>query len=590
MSINSPKTIPRLSAGFSLIELTVALLIVVLLAGIALRSTNELSFQVRYEQTQERLNRIKEAIIGNPSRTVNGQPDISGFVADMGRLPQNIRELIDNSIAHSDCDLNNANDLDGDGNSALDRCPSWSAVGNPGSLGVGWRGPYLTVSNSPDSADAFTDGWGREGSDGNYGWRWNRYTDPAEIISFGRNQKGPDMIINSTDCTNAGGTWNGGLQICSFSDLTSCANVGGIWNGANCNRQTCSDNGYEGDCSQAIQIDDYTVDVSSGISVNFLKPYQSLGGFCGFLSSQAASFTTEKDCKNAGSNWDSSSSSCTTIDAASCKTLGGKWQSCFFTSAQCSAFTGGTWRESCEYTPSSCAATGGTWNATNRICDFTSATCPGTWNGSSCDFTESSCFYNKGTWQKQCVFTNHVDCERAIADGGPGGIWNSEKPESCSFSSTQCSNAGGKTDARECYLTHQEGNAASTPYNQYSCQMESKGSWFYYTFANASNYFNDRSICMVIWVRDPATSSIIPLTSDSLTIQENGSFQTIRFINFKNASNTLVPRIMQGINAIGIYEYDGNCDPLNNPLYPSDRQQPIQVLFNAHSSLPSVNW
>lgn len=38
---------------------------------------------------------IREAILGDPRKTVNGQAVMSGFVADMGRLPTCLRELLE---------------------------------------------------------------------------------------------------------------------------------------------------------------------------------------------------------------------------------------------------------------------------------------------------------------------------------------------------------------------------------------------------------------------------------------------------------------------------------------------------------------
>lgn len=247
MSINSPKTIPRLSAGFSLIELTVSLLIVVLLAGIALRSTNELSFQVRYEQTQERLNRIKEAIIGNPHRTVNGQPDISGFVADMGRLPNNIHELLEQNFCLDKTETYPACTtaiiqppydayhctVAGYYSSADCATNAGSWVQNSGGLGVGWRGPYLTVTNNPSKSDAFTDGWGREAQsagDNNYGWNYDLSGAPDLILqSAGKNQ-----------------TFN------------------------------AADTNYDQDYSlnqPYIMARDWLADISGGLNVSFIKPY-----------------------------------------------------------------------------------------------------------------------------------------------------------------------------------------------------------------------------------------------------------------------------------------------------------------------------
>ena len=144
--------------GFSLIELTVALLIITTLATIAVRSTNDLSFQVRHDQTKDRLAQIKQAIIGNPQRTVNGQPDISGFVADMGRLPSCLRELIDNY----NCTTATQNTIWATGrcsvvgftnqHDCVTNAATWTP--NSGDIGVGWRGPYLSVSGNPTNIDA----------------------------------------------------------------------------------------------------------------------------------------------------------------------------------------------------------------------------------------------------------------------------------------------------------------------------------------------------------------------------------------------------------------------------------------------------
>ena len=83
--------------GFSLVELTVVLLLITLLASVAVRETAELGFQTRYEQTRERLDMIRQAILGNPRQIINGQQAVSGFVADMGRLPISVRRDINSS-------------------------------------------------------------------------------------------------------------------------------------------------------------------------------------------------------------------------------------------------------------------------------------------------------------------------------------------------------------------------------------------------------------------------------------------------------------------------------------------------------------
>jgi prepilin-type N-terminal cleavage/methylation domain-containing protein len=591
------KTFPTPIQGFTLIEMTVVLLLITLLASVAIRETNSLSFQVRYEQTQERLERIREAILGNPRQIINGQQAISGFVADMGRLPNNLHELLEREFC-SDREYSTQATCAAAGK-IWNPQPDWTFHSASG-LWYGWRGPYLNISGSALDDDASVDGWGRMAQD------------------FCTNI----IYTDETACTTNGATWtllandnNYGWWFIDLFNLTNNASDSGNLIVQSFGKNHQKDNSipttvdYENDYppnsnsngtvfypNPIVRQQDWQIDISGGITINLLKPYQSLGGFCGFLASQTSSFTTLADCKNAGGSCtdtspnDGNCDSICAINSSTCKDLGGKWQSCFFTSAQCSD-VGGTWQESCEFTPLSCAASSGTWNTTTQVCDFTSATCPATatWDGSKCVFKENSCFNNHGTWQKQCKFSNQADCELPVANGGPGGTWNNDNPASCAFSASQCSMAGGISNGRDCYATHQEGNSSASPYTQYSCQIESEGSWFYYTFSNASNFFNQRSVCMVIWYRSQ-TASIAYLRSSSATIEENGSYQELRFSNFKDQDGNDATHIPIGKNAIGIYEYDGDCDPVNNPLYPADRQNPIQVDFHPRTGLPVINW
>lgn len=330
--------------GFSLVELTVVLLIITLLAGVALRSTNELSFQVRYEQTQERLQRIREAILGNPRQIINGQQAVSGFVADMGRLPQNLRELIDNNSAHSDCDLDNTKDLDLDGNPALDICLPWSATDNPGNLGVGWRGPYINISGNPSDSNAFSDAWGRTAGDNNYGWIWlTNAPNPLDLTlgSYGKDQ-------------NPGGN--------------------------------CSDSDYNGDCFEHILVSDYKTDVSSGLTLNVRGVKFNLDSHC-----SNAMYTTRADCEaNAGDWYGGCSESNGGTPSYSNKDTcpAGKWSSCSITThttqAACEADVG-IWygdgygcSDPTKPDKASCEAIGAAWYGCSDKNQSTRAACEAT--------------------------------------------------------------------------------------------------------------------------------------------------------------------------------------------------------------------
>lgn len=114
-----------------------------------LSSVENNSDQIRFENTRNRLAAIRHAIIGDTSRTVNGQPDVRGFVADMGRLPTNLNELL----------ISPGNDWEYD-----DTYNLWA----------GWNGPYL-ASTSLTGTNAFRDGWGNVDANAandanNFGW------------------------------------------------------------------------------------------------------------------------------------------------------------------------------------------------------------------------------------------------------------------------------------------------------------------------------------------------------------------------------------------------------------------------------------
>lgn len=136
-------------SGFTLMEMLLVLFIMGLLASAATMMTGNLDTQARYDETRQRTEMVKRAIVGDHTRTVNGGPEVRGFVADMGRLPDCLRELLDGKCADADTVTLWANDA----NTGL-----WS----------GWNGPYLDVLGTP----VFHDGWGNTGTAPNYGWNF----------------------------------------------------------------------------------------------------------------------------------------------------------------------------------------------------------------------------------------------------------------------------------------------------------------------------------------------------------------------------------------------------------------------------------
>lgn len=194
VAARSPNPFNR-TGGFTLIEMMVVLTIMAVTMTVLLKASSGQQDQARYSQTVERYNRIKKAIIDVSN--VNGVPVVGGFVADMGRLPKNIHELLEaqwcmNNISASqaNCDVPHNAPLWGLKTICQDGAPSCSDSQKlQVSLSVGWHGPYLQISQNPshvdaysNGSDAFTDGWGNEGYNPegagtdprhNYGWYFN---------------------------------------------------------------------------------------------------------------------------------------------------------------------------------------------------------------------------------------------------------------------------------------------------------------------------------------------------------------------------------------------------------------------------------
>lgn len=133
--------------GFSLLEMLLVITLLGMLSLAAVVLTESSDDQARYEDTKNRLLAIKRAIIGDTSRTINGEPEISGFVADMGRFPVSVQELLEN----------------------ISGVAAWGVFslgisGVTGTLESGWRGPYLDYLPNRSGTATYLDGWGNDWS------------------------------------------------------------------------------------------------------------------------------------------------------------------------------------------------------------------------------------------------------------------------------------------------------------------------------------------------------------------------------------------------------------------------------------------
>lgn len=156
--------------GLTLLEMLVVVFILSAVALMTVSFTGNADDQFRFEETRRRLDQIRGGVVGRPDQTVNGGPVIGGFVADVGRMPNSLKELIENPP----------------GPGAL---PAWG-LDNATGLWSGWRGPYLSVMTEQKSGlKAFRDGWGNIGTPDPPNYGWSVTVDPAAgtltVVSLG---------------------------------------------------------------------------------------------------------------------------------------------------------------------------------------------------------------------------------------------------------------------------------------------------------------------------------------------------------------------------------------------------------------------
>lgn len=155
---------PRFNqSGLTLLELLVVLTILVVLSTVAITSTSGLADQARYEATQRTLENVSEALIGPANqRDADGSLLVTGFVADMGRLPLATSDSVTGGNIFTLREL--WENVNGVADHAV-RVATGSNVDVPAEgdaevyLATGWRGPYLRLT--PGKA-ALRDGWGAE--------------------------------------------------------------------------------------------------------------------------------------------------------------------------------------------------------------------------------------------------------------------------------------------------------------------------------------------------------------------------------------------------------------------------------------------
>lgn len=182
---SSHKALPRTGneRGFTLLELLMVVAIMSAVAWMSLGLVNNNTDQVRFEDTRNRLQAIRRGIIGDISRTLNGRPEIRGYVADMGELPDDLNALIAREYCRND-----------PAKPTSTGCTDW--VSQPAysynatyGLWSGWNGPYLPAAELVGYA-RFQDGWGNNDGTSNFGWNFPPVSSTGDLTVQSRGRDG----------------------------------------------------------------------------------------------------------------------------------------------------------------------------------------------------------------------------------------------------------------------------------------------------------------------------------------------------------------------------------------------------------------
>lgn len=116
--------------GFTLLEVIVVIAVLAILATALTPVIVQRIVDARIDATRAEEQSLYEGMVGRPD-----PPGYFGFVGDVGRLPQSFSELVQSA-----------------------GLPLYTTA-TQGSVGIGWRGPYVNVGDS--SNDYLTDAFGR---------------------------------------------------------------------------------------------------------------------------------------------------------------------------------------------------------------------------------------------------------------------------------------------------------------------------------------------------------------------------------------------------------------------------------------------
>lgn len=157
---------PRLHGklkGFTFVEVLLVIILVSLLAGVTVPMVRDSANATKYEGTREKMEKIREAILGTESVDNSGRRNQFGYVGDWGSLPVSLSSLV------------------------TAQTPAWS-LSTAQAIGAGWRGPYLEDGYvGPEGITK--DKWG-------FTFAYNPAASPPTLTSYGADNKAGGSVFD----------------------------------------------------------------------------------------------------------------------------------------------------------------------------------------------------------------------------------------------------------------------------------------------------------------------------------------------------------------------------------------------------------
>jgi prepilin-type N-terminal cleavage/methylation domain-containing protein len=577
-------TLHQSSQGFTLIELMVVLMVLAITSTILIKSSVGLQDQSRYTQTLDRIAQIKSAIIN--VQTVNGVPQVSGFVADMGRPPYNLHELLENQYCPENiADYTSTLCTGGvepfvaltpqstmkicqDGTNPYTDSASYCNGGSSytyttATLGAGWNGPYIQTSRNPhevdgstldpvnssvSGADALTDGWGNEWpyhSDNGYVYST---TTPAWLYFNGYSSSYYDTRHNYG--------WAYTMSAGGFVGLFSYGS-GCIMNSAWCANQGYPSTAYE-----------------FGYPTTYTTGTTDYSGFSALDSASPQTLLKPQDWQVSLSN----GISVTLTPQPSCRVPASN---------------------------TACLMLGGTWNSGSNTCDVVTATTslPSITASGFCN-SNMNATYTSGT--ASAVFPCSDPVAETLASSACAwlnsgtNVWNATSYNINAWTLGSCGVSAGITPGTAQTVCNNAGGSWASP----NCSALTSGLSiplpYYVPPAECSALQQNTGgieFCLNIYYINPLKDSatdLLDIASSSYTLAAlaSGQLQTLLFSNFYNISGTSVTNLPAGKLAYSVHA--GPCSSTTGggtaaPTYPIAGRPPV-VITLLPGQPPTLVW